>query len=373
MAAGPFGVAVEGSAPAAWYAPGRGRRQAVAAAVAVLVAAGAVIVLLRLDQLDSVIRRIERGNPELLVLALGLEALSFAGYVVLTRAAFRPAASRIGWRESAEITLAGVVATRLLAAGGAGGIALTVWALRAAGLDARTSVRRLSAFLVMLYSVFFVVLFVVGAGLASALLPGQTPAGIAVLGTALAGAVLLMGLALLVAPGDIERRVRRVARGTGRGARLARRLATGPAVVHEAMSVAFATLRSDRSAAAGAIAWWTFDIAVLAVAFEAFGGPPAVGVLVFCYFLGQLANAIPVPGGIGPVEGGLIGAFVASGVPADLAVVAVVSYQAVSTWIPAAPGLYGYWRLRGTVARWRTAPKAAGGYPCLIRGRSESS
>ena len=358
MAAGAFGVAVEGSPSAAGSPPWRRHRQAVAAAVAVLVAIGAVIALLHLNQLDSVMRRIERGDPALLALAMGLEALSFAGYVLLTRAAFRPAASRIGWRESAEITLAGVVATRLLAAGGAGGIALTVWALRAAGLDARTAVRRLSAFLVTLYSVFFVALLVAGAGLASGLLPGQTPAGVALLGTALAGAVLLLALALLVAPGDIERRVQRAARGTGRGARLARRLATGPAVAHEAMRAALALLRSDRSAAAGAIAWWAFDIAVLAAAFEAFGRPPPVGVLVFCYFLGQLANAIPVPGGIGPVEGGLIAAFVASGVPADLAVVAVVSYQAVSTWVPAAPGLYGYWRLRGTVARWRTAPKA---------------
>lgn len=77
--------------------------------------------------------------------------------------------------------------------------------------------------------------------------------------------------------------------------------------------------------------------------------------MVLCYFLGQLAQVIPVPGGIGPVEGDMVAAFAACGVPIDLAVVSVVAYPAASPWLPAGPGLWGYLRLRRTVAAWREA------------------
>ena len=62
---------------------------------------------------------------------------------------------------------------------------------------------------------------------------------------------------------------------------------------------------------------------------------------------------LPVPGGFGTVEGGMVAAFDACDVPIALAVVAVVSYQAVSTWLPIVPGAWGYVRLRRTVTAWR--------------------
>jgi len=45
--------------------------------------------------------------------------------------------------------------------------------------------------------------------------------------------------------------------------------------------------------------------------------------------------------------------FVACGVPLSLAVVATIAYQAISTWLPVAPGLGAYWSLRRRIARWR--------------------
>ena len=77
--------------------------------------------------------RLEQGNVWWLALAAFLEVLSFAGYIALFRAVFVRGTSRIGWRESYQITMAGLAATRLFAAAGAGGIALTAWALRALG------------------------------------------------------------------------------------------------------------------------------------------------------------------------------------------------------------------------------------------------
>ena len=98
--------------------------------------------------------------------------------------------------------------------------------------------------------------------------------------------------------------------------------------------------------------------------FHAFGDEtPPIAVIVMAYFVGMMANVLPLPGGIGGVEGGMIGAFLAFGVRRRLAVVAVLAYRAFAFWLPTIPGAIAYLQLRRTVARWkeeragtRTAP-----------------
>src|ERR1700732_3047720 len=80
------------------------------------------------------------------------ECISLAGYVGLLSLVAGRAAPRVRARESAQITLAGAAATRLLPTAGAGGVALTLWALRQAGLRPRAAARTLLVFLVVLYS-----------------------------------------------------------------------------------------------------------------------------------------------------------------------------------------------------------------------------
>ena len=87
--------------------------------------------------------------------------------------------------------------------------------------------------------------------------------------------------------------------------------------------------------------------------FHAFGSPPPFTVIWMAYFVGMLGNLLPLPGGLGGVEGGMIGAFAAFNVPLNLAVVAVLSYRAISFWLPTLPGVVAYFQLRRTVARWR--------------------
>ena len=71
---------------------------------------------------------------------------------------------------------------------------------------------------------------------------------------------------------------------------------------------------------------------------------PRDGLLV-----GTLANTLPLPGGIGGVEGGMIGAFLAFGVNASLAVLAVLTYGAISYWLPTLPERQP---TSGCAARW---------------------
>jgi hypothetical protein len=110
--------------------------------------------------------------------------------------------------------------------------------------------------------------------------------------------------------------------------------------------------RSGQAGLAGAIMWWGFDIAVLWACFHAFGASPAIAVLVVAYFVGTLANTLPLPGGVGGVEGGMVGALAAFGVDPGLALIAVLAYRGFAFWLPIVPGVVSYLTLRRTVARW---------------------
>ena len=121
-----------------------------------VVVAGTIFVFAVLPQitgLGDTLHRLERGDKSWLLLGVGLEAISIAGYVVVFRAVFSCGGVRIDWRASYEITMAGLVATKLFAAGGAGGVALTAWALRARRPRRPTVVaRRMASFEILLYA-----------------------------------------------------------------------------------------------------------------------------------------------------------------------------------------------------------------------------
>jgi uncharacterized membrane protein YbhN (UPF0104 family) len=173
--------------------------------------------------------RITRGDVWWLVLAAVFEVLSFAGYVALFRAVFVRGDSRIDWRESYEITMSGLAATRLFAAAGAGGVALTAWALRRSGMERRIVACRMIAFLAILYGVYMATFVIDGLGLAIGIFPGPAPFAITVVPAIFGAVVIALFLAVSLLPGDIERLVGRWTSGEGRLGRLARRIAAAPA------------------------------------------------------------------------------------------------------------------------------------------------
>ncbi|HLH67156.1 MAG TPA: lysylphosphatidylglycerol synthase transmembrane domain-containing protein [Solirubrobacteraceae bacterium] len=329
----------------------RGRLWASAVFVASTVAF-LYLVLPKLLGLRDTWRRIQHGNAWWLCLGVVLEGLSFAGYVVLFRGVFARGARRIGWRASYEITMAGLAATRLFAAAGAGGVALTAWALRRSGMGRRAVARRLVAFMAILYGVFMACLVIDGLGLYLGLLPGPAPFAITVVPAVVGASAIAVSVAISLPALDPRRLLVRL--GGGRGAdRLAGRLVAAPAAASAGMRTAASLVRAREPALAGALAWWGFDIAVLWACFHAFGGAPAVAVVVMAYFVGMLGNVLPLPGGIGGVDGAMIGAFSAFGIAPSLAVVAVLAYRVLAFWLPTAPGAIAYLQLRRTVGRWR--------------------
>jgi uncharacterized protein (TIRG00374 family) len=313
-------------------------------------------VLPKLAGLDKTWHRLGQGSPGWLAVAAAFEALSFAGYVALFRTVFvRAGRSQIDWRASYEITMAGLAATRLFAAAGSGGVALTVWALRRAGLDRRAVAAQMVAFMTLLYGVYMLALVIFGVGLRAGVLPGGGGFAITILPAIFGGLVIALFLALTLLPGDAERRLGAWAARRGyarRGARLLARIVTLPALAASGVRGALTVVRSRDPLALGAIAWWGFDIATLWASFEAFGGAPPFSVVVMAYFVGMFANVLPLPGGIGGVDGGMIGAFLAFGVNAPIVVVAVLVYRAFAFWLPTVPGAVAYIQLRRRVAGW---------------------
>jgi len=83
-------------------------------------------------------------------------------------------------------------------------------------------------------------------------------------------------------------------------------------------------------------------------------------VIVMAYFVGMLANTLPLPGGIGGVDGGMIGAFTVFGVNVELSVVAVLAYRAFAFWLPTIPGAIAYFQLRRTLRGWRQSELPSG-------------
>ena len=169
-------------------------------------------------------------------------------------------------------------------------------------------------------------------------------------------------------PADAERRLRRISSGPRWWRRVIERVAAAPEALGAGARTAVDLLRERRPGLLGAVAYWGFDIAALGCSFRAFGGHPAVAVLVLCYFLGTLGSLLPLPGGIGGVEGAMIGSFVAFGLPAGQAVIAVLAYRAISFWLPTLPGIAGYLALRRTVRRWDALGSAAASPAAAPRG-----
>ena len=299
--------------------------------------------------------RIREGDPAWLGACLLFEALSFGGYVWLFRGVFVRGSERIDWRSSYEITMAGLAATRLFAAAGAGGAALTAWALRRSGMSPRVVAVRMVAQYVILYAVYMVTLVLGGLALRSGIANGGSAFALTLLPAIFGATLMIVALAFTLVPGQIDGRLRRWAAGGGGGrwGRLLAQVAKAPAAVSTGVREALVIMRERDGAVLGAVVWWYLDIATLWAAFHAFGEPPPFVALVMAYFVGMLANLLPLPGGIGGVDGGMIGALIAFGVEDGLAVVAVLTYRAFAFWLPTIPGFIAYFNLRRTVQRWR--------------------
>ena len=331
-------------------------RRIVQTMLIVLILIAAIYVLLpKLIGLEDALATLDEGNPLWIALAVGFNILAFAAYVALFRGVVGESVVHLRWTESDQITMAGLAATRLFSAGGAGGIVLTYWALRKAGMERRQTACRMVAFLVLLYAVYLCALVLFGVLLRTHVLPGRAPVTLTIIPAAIAGAAIVVFLLIALIPDDAERRMARFTQGY-RFQRFAQRIATAPATLASGTRTAIAFLRQPRRgglAVVGAVGFWAANIAILWASFEAFSVDVSVGVLVQGFFVGMVANLFPfAPGGVGAVDAGMIGAFALFGLPEAEVFAVVLVYRVIAFWLPIPPGIIAFLQLRKTAARW---------------------
>ena len=331
------------------------RRVAPAALVAGAAVLGVVLIGGHVHTLADALRRVLGLDGGWAAAGIVFECLSLTGYVALLSLVAGRATPRVGARESAQITLAGAAATRLLPTAGAGGAALTLWTLRRAGLRSLVATRTLLVFLVVLYFVFLASVVISGAALALGLVGSHGPIALSALPAGVA--MLTIALALTLALASRRGRQSRTDAGGDSGSAGTRsRLQTAAGLGGDAVRDAIRLIRSANVRLAGAVAYWLLDAAVLWAMLHALGSPPALPVVALAYFVGQAANTLPIPGS---VSGGVAGVLIAFGVPAGLALPAVLAYRTIAVWLPTPVAIAAVPGLRSTIARWGREDAAA--------------
>jgi uncharacterized membrane protein YbhN (UPF0104 family) len=286
--------------------------------------------------LGEVRDRLAGADPGWLAVATALEGLSFLSYIVMFGPIF---CTGLGWRRSWHIGGSELAMGSLVPASGAGGLALGAWILHKGGMDAPRIARRSVAFFVIKSGVNFVAVAVLGTVAALGLVGPDLSLWLTALPAALAAlTIAAVALVPVLGPGEPAGPD---ASGFRRFVSAARR------AVIQGTSEAGKILHSrDRKVLAGSIGYWAFDNAVLWATFHAFGAEVPLMVILLGYLIGQLGGLLPIPGGIGGIDGGLIGTLIVYGAPAAATAAAVLAYRVILFWLPLVVGGIAFAALR---------------------------
>jgi uncharacterized membrane protein YbhN (UPF0104 family) len=283
--------------------------------------------LLAVPGLRAAGERITDANIALIALGIVFELLSCAGYVVLFMLVFQ-----LGRRFATRLSLAELAVNSVVSVSGAAGIALGAWVLRTRGVAVERIARRSVLLFVLTSAVNVIAVAAIGLAMWLGLVPGSTDPLLTLLPAAVALGAIVGTLALAAWARS------RVAEGHESVAWSALGCGVGDAV---------GLLRRGEWRLVGALGYWLFDVAVLAVCLAAYGSTPAFWIVAMAYLIGLFANSLPIPGGLFAVEGGLVGMLVLFGVrPASTVVAAVLTYRAIALWIPSIVGSLAFLSIR---------------------------
>jgi uncharacterized membrane protein YbhN (UPF0104 family) len=300
----------------------------IALAILVAIVAG---LLLAVPGLHSVARTVSGMDGGWVAIAIVLEILSCLCYVLAFLQVFERAPIRFG----ARVALSELAFNAAVSLGGVSSVAMGGWLLVERGAPLGRVAER-SAVLFLLTSAVNVITFALAGVALFAGAPGPHGPLLSLLPAGVGTAVLLGVLALpLIIDRGLDRRL---------PARL-RTLLSGTAMsIRDTQSFLF---KPDWRLV-GAIGYLWFDIGVLMACFAALGVSAPLAPVVLAYQIAYLSNAIPVPGGIGVLDGSLVGMLVVYGLAGADAAAATLVYHAISLWIPAMWGTIAFLILRHT-------------------------
>jgi uncharacterized membrane protein YbhN (UPF0104 family) len=260
--------------------------------------------------------------------------LSCASYVVAFLQVFDRAPLRLG----ARVALSEEAFGAAVSLGGVGSIAVGAWLMVERGAPPRRIAQRSAVLFLYTSAINVITLIAAGVGLLVGL-PGPRNLLLSVVPAAVGAVVLVLFLLL---PRYVDRALRRVE----------------PGRLHTLLTETAVSVRATRRLVfrpdwriVGAIGYLWFDIAVLFACFAAAGRTPPLAPVVLAYQIAYLSNFIPVPGGIGILDGSMIGMLVLYGAGGTVATAATLTYHALSLWVPAIWGTIAFILLQRTKRR----------------------
>ncbi len=295
-----------------------------------LVASGVVVaaLLAALPGTDELRSALAGADAGWIAGAVGLEYLSCVGYVLTVMMVFYRGPAR----GTARLAWAELAANAAMPAGGLGGLGLGAWILRRKGIPARRIAERSAVVFLLTSAVNILALVAVGLALWVGLLSGPRDALLSLV-PALIGILALIGV---LAAAQLGRRGWRQETRVGRAVRSA----------GTAIDGSLAEARRFDWRELGNVGYFVFDVATLAAAFAAIGDVPPIASVTLAFLVGQLAGALPIPGGLGAVDGGLVGALVLYDVPLTNAAAAVLIYRVIALVLPAVLGTIAFALIR---------------------------
>ncbi|HEX3909627.1 MAG TPA: lysylphosphatidylglycerol synthase transmembrane domain-containing protein [Solirubrobacteraceae bacterium] len=304
-----------------------------------------VAIVTLLPGLGTLRSRLAHAKPEWLLLGVGLKLLSGVGYVAVFRMIF---CRRMSWRVSYQIGMSELGANALFPTGGAGGLALGAWALKRGGMRGEEIARRTVAFFLLTSLPNVLGVIVLGLCLATGLIGGESD----LLLTLVPALIAMGGIGLALLAGRIAKRwsARIDARVEGEPSKRELVLVKGLGAVGDGVQEALALLREGNVILIlGLIAYLAFDVMIVWATFHSLGPAPPLAILWIAYLIGELGGLIPVPGGIGGVDAGLVGTLALYDVSLTSATGAVLAYRAIALWVPAVVGGLAFLLLRRTL------------------------
>jgi putative heme transporter len=262
-----------------------------------------------------------------IAVGVGFELAACLSYAWLFHGVFSHGAYTIRFLRSVQIGV-GELGAFAVVPTGVGGPVLRVWALLRSGMPFRVVMVRSVIHAPILNLPYILAAVALGTSVVMQVGPGHAPTlvalaplGLVAVAIALAGAATIYVRQHSFGP---QQRWRRLG-------------IEALEAIPEGLRAVPGRLREPALPSA-ALGYWAGDCAVLIAAFHAAHGSAPIAVIVLGYMLGQLGNALPLPGGVGGVEPVMLGVLTASGVDAGLGGAAIVLYRLISLGIQAVAG-----------------------------------
>jgi uncharacterized membrane protein YbhN (UPF0104 family) len=308
-----------------------GGRLALGAAATVLLALGVGGIIAKAAGFSEVREAAEAADSTWFLVCVSAEVASFGAYAVVVREALRrDGGPTAAYGLSVHVTLAGLGATRVVAAAGAGGVAVIYWCFRRARLTFEDAFTRVLGLNTLIYFVFGVGAWI-AALLATLGILGEAPLGMTVPWLVVVPFCVLAAR-FVTQPSRVDRLTEPTGGVLRRGLAYA---IGGTAWVRDALGDA-----PGRRAAFAAAVYWAGDVVCLWAALHSVGHSLPVSELLLAYATGYVAMILPLPfAGVGGVDAAMTFALTAVGLPLAPALVAVAVYRLFGFWLPTIPGL----------------------------------